>query len=224
MKLINTGTYLLLIDLDRKVSQDDYIIRLSNNEIDTANDEWDEDIHEDWKFICAYYPLKEAKELDLPVLPNPFEKFNLENWLKQNFPYDSEEFGTQELSNVLRERRLCEIGFLKAKEIYRPKQLGKIHFAFSLEDMRKAFEIGLYNNVDDNSYKLREVFDNLIQSLSTQQLPKSFEPDYEYQLPDGTWHWLLNTRKNGADKHKLPIRLRTTNSEGREIIKGTYKY
>src|SRR5690606_31666740 len=121
--------------------------------------------------IIAYYPLsKEAKELDLPLLPNPFEE---EPLMKQ--------------ASELRELRgyhkdshysFCG-GFIEGYGAAQSKQ-------FSLEDVKKAIKMAKkgYNEFGENGF-LRHGFDfterEIIQSLSTQQLPKEFIiKDMEY--------------------------------------------
>lgn len=68
-KLINTGDYLLIVD-ESKINQDDYIYRLSNKELEKANDEWLDDTHDDWKKIIAHLPLNNSPILEgVDLLP-----------------------------------------------------------------------------------------------------------------------------------------------------------
>lgn len=79
-KLIQTDLYLLLID-QAEIKEGDLKICLNDNYISKylskQNIESDTKCS-DCKKIIAYYPLKEAKELDLPLLPNPFKEVDIE--------------------------------------------------------------------------------------------------------------------------------------------------
>lgn len=104
---------------------------------------------------------------------------------------------------------------------------------FSLEDMRKAIEM---------ARETREEFDlegnsegwigydeeEIIQSLSTQQLPKEFIPSVKCgrcYMPngdkEGCWSARECSRNNGDYKD---VFISTTNSEGKQELVGTYKY
>lgn len=72
-KLIQTEDYLLLIDEEAEIKQNE-LGWLGDNIIQPFRLRWQE---KDWKKLLAYYPLtKEAKPLDLPLLP----KFNKETF------------------------------------------------------------------------------------------------------------------------------------------------
>jgi hypothetical protein len=67
---IITAKYILVVD-DSAINQDDFICRLSNGEQDIANDEWDNDIHNDWKKIVAHLPIDNSPILDnIPLIDN----------------------------------------------------------------------------------------------------------------------------------------------------------
>jgi len=74
--IINTGDYLLIVD-ETEINQDDYIYRLSNKELEKANDEWLDDTHDDWKKIIAHLPLNNSPILEgvdlLPTFEDEFE-------------------------------------------------------------------------------------------------------------------------------------------------------
>jgi len=166
---------------------------------------------------CCYYPLtKEAKELDLPLLPNPFEE---EPLMKQ--------------ASKLRELRgyhkdnhysFCG-GFIEG---YKAAQSDK---RFSLEDVKKAiqmaktlvegkqeFEIENILGSSDGTYGISEKYteEEIIQALSTQQLPKVFIPEYTNTNSYGS-------ETNGYDSGNFILKT-ITNSEGKEELIGTYKY
>lgn len=48
-----------IVDANAPINQDDVIIRRSNGEISIANDEWDNDLHDDWIKIIS--PIDEDK-------------------------------------------------------------------------------------------------------------------------------------------------------------------
>lgn len=84
---------------------------------------------------------------------------------------------------------------------------------FSLEDMKKAIEFSynagrrLERKAVSPDFNFKIYREELIQSLSTQQLPKEFIPEYEAKTEFG------------------PFKLKTiTNSQGKEELVGTYKY
>jgi hypothetical protein len=63
LKLITTHKdYLLLVDTEAKIFQDDWITR--NSEVTQANDEWNGKTHKEWKKIIAHLP----KHKDTPLL------------------------------------------------------------------------------------------------------------------------------------------------------------
>lgn len=86
----------------------------------------------------------------------------------------------------------------------------EVKFNFSLEDMKKAIEMATHINPNntDRFYSKEEI----IQSLSTQQLPKEFIPEIEQYTQNyhkDIWYNRIKT---------------ITNSEGKEFLVGTYKY
>src|SRR5690606_16767197 len=73
MKLISSKEYLLLIDEVTGFKSGDWNYEIDNT-IQIYQFSYDIEKYPGNKII-AYYPLKkEAKELDLPLLPNPFER------------------------------------------------------------------------------------------------------------------------------------------------------
>lgn len=202
MKLQQTQDYLLLIDEEAEINTLDAVINLHNNELHFALEEC---LHKDnnCKKVIAYYPLtKEAKELDLPLLPRPVNNCNpfLNGKITKATCYtDSGTFYFEDL-----------------ERLFKSKQ-------FSLEDMYRV-AIAVANKVSRPEYgeiiNINEIVDTYIQSLSTQQLPKEFimkkEPIYEEKYVSemsaympyciGEKPWII------------------TNSEGKEELVGTYKY
>lgn len=74
MKLVQTTEYLLLIDEESEtVKYSDYVYRENFNTVARHINDNPKKLGQGCKETLAYYPLtKEAKELDLPLLPNPF--------------------------------------------------------------------------------------------------------------------------------------------------------
>lgn len=161
--------------------------------------------------VIAYYPLtKEAKELDLPLLPEfkieiDVDKLANDNYHIGHVPSNAADAYIQ--------------AFKKGYKTAQSKQ-------FSLEDVKKAFIAGLeFIAVDPNRYE--EDADNYIQSLSTQQLPKEFIPKYEANISDSPYTSNKYNRALKALKEssKIGCKFKTiTNSEGKEEIQGRYVY
>ena len=176
IKLIQTKDYLLLIDEEAEIKEGKTFITKDNI------------IHSNYGYnygdrvVIAYYPLtKEAKELNLPLLPNPFKE--------------------------------------------QPKQ-------FSLEDMKRAIEMAREMKDDEGVFDVHSIrgltevctYDweerysekEIIQSLSTRQLPKGFIPEYQ-RVRD--WD---SRDINGDYNSKLQLKT-IINSEGKQELVGTYK-
>lgn len=157
MKLIQTKDYLLLIDEEVKIKEGDTVYENISGVFAPYEKE---DVVENPIKIIAYYPLsKEAKELDLPLLPNPFEN-----------DVDIEDLAFQSSINHYGSKNMYyEKGFIEGYKTSPSKQ-------FSLEDMRKAIEMATWINPNnpDRFYSKEEI----IQALSTQRLPKEFIPKF----------------------------------------------
>lgn len=204
MKLVQTKDYLLLIDEEAEIKEGDKV-EFNCGYAYNPCIVYDNSINkEDCKLLIGYYPLtKEAKELDLPLLPNPFERlFNITEWAKEEHKFNHRSI--HELSFILG----CEVGYEKAQS----KE-------FNLEDIKKAIE---YGHVSEQPF-LKDRLDNFIQSLSTQQLPSEFIPEYEYKEA-------LEKVDELSDKigvtpiiSKLHKTLKTiTNSEGKQELVGKW--
>ena len=161
--------------------------------------------------VIAYYPLtKEAKELDLPLLPNHFEEVDVKALAEQhtlNF-----------LDNYKSSNKESFIEGYKAAQSS-TKQ-------FSLEDIEKAFISGaltdLFNtwNISKNDYA-KEKAEDYIQSLSTQRLPKEFIPE---MVDNGEEDW-IGDDVNGEPfwNEKLEPKI-IINSDNKPEYVGTYKW
>ena len=244
-KLIQTKDYLLLIDEEAEIKENDYLLlnnehpkgrirkcfHLTNNNALWNGKDWntlkgkhffiDPKESEGWGFvteleckkIIAYYPLtKEVKELDLPLLPNPFIEEIDENTYLKNIGHECFlQMKKLNPSGGIREfiRMAVEFGYKAAQS----KQ-------FSLDDMKKAFEVGTNYGIylRGGSYDHRDNIDweDYEKSLSTQQLPKEFIPEYE----------IVYSSKELADKGFIyeEVFKTITNSEGKQELVGTYKY
>ena len=176
MKLINNDIYLLLIDEEAEIMYNDlcydiygspgynnikYVIRC----LRSANDSyWNKHTSK----IIAYRKLNsEAKELDLPLLP-PFEReIDINEIAKQRAidrKWHPNSMETRRVGNEIIEA--VKYGY----EIAQSKQ-------FSLDDMKKAIEMAReyeFIRFGGGDIESKYTEEEIIQSLSTQQLPKEF--------------------------------------------------
>ena len=253
-KLIQTKDYLLLIDEEAEIKENDYLLlnnehpkgrirkcfHLTNNNALWNGKDWntlkgkhffiDPKESEGWGFvteleckkIIAYYPLtKEAKELDLPLLPNPFieeiEEIDENTYLKNIGHECFLQMKKLNPSGGIREfiRMAVEFGYKAAQS----KQ-------FSLEDMKKAIKMAREQSepyygggglvLSEPIYEDKHTEEEIIQSLFTQKLPKEFIPEYE----------IVYSSKELADKVFIyeEVFKTITNSEGKQELVGIYKY
>jgi len=153
---------------------------------------------------CCYYPLtKEAKELDLLLLSNPFKE------VIPNSEYEEGMFGYTDI-----EVRVAQNAFKEGYKAAQSKQ-------YSLEDIEQIlFD---YDNVDWSKREhkkptimMKEWLKEKIQSLSNQQLPKEFEPIMypKYTQYDGF-----------EEDDEIPVMtpMTYTNSEGKQELVGVWK-
>jgi len=161
-KLIKTDLYLLLIDEEAEINKIGTLIYENDTNLINITGV-DYEPQGLYSKIIAYYPLsEEAKELNLPLLPNPFEE---EPLMKQ--------------ASKLRELRgyhkdnhysFCG-GFIEGYRAAQSKQ-------FSLEDMKRAIEMAREMDCSNYDYygycEKTYTEEEIIQSLSTQRLPKEF--------------------------------------------------
>jgi hypothetical protein len=196
MKILNNGIYLLLIDektiinsgdiyLDKNnniqtcltrrdnilIGPNTTVIAVSEKGYDAFSTQYLEEefskLNNCFKII-AYYPLiKEAKKLDLPLLPNPFE----------------EEIDIEKLSNKLypvspQKRRVWIEGYKAAQSSNKQFSLEDIRgFSKWLDEEEIPYKDGSfikYFDGKDNRVSIEWLFNKYLQSLSTQQLPKEF--------------------------------------------------
>lgn len=228
-KLIQTKDYLLLIDEEAEIKPDDYIIHGAVEGVIEANDEWHYRGEKDdyWNKVIAYYPLtKEAKELDLPLLPNPFREVDVEELSEKanGYAYYGKPLGGKYLA--------FKEGFIEGYKAAQSKG------QYSLEDIISFAEYvgNYYADIHKPVIPTEELLNSFIQSLSTQQLPKEFVPEYEYYYhsskefyKDAKFEKCSKEQYESIRKEipTCPVKteLKTmTNSEGREELVGTYKY
>ena len=214
-KLIQTKDYLLLIDEEAEIKENTYRVHIHYKTLNEPHHrlEHGENTFDSWKLVIAYYPLNsEAKELDLPLLPNPFIEEIDENTYLKNIGHECFlQMKKLNPSGGIREfiRMAVEFGYKAAQS----KQ-------FSLDDMKKAFEVGTNYGIylRGGSYDHRDNIDweDYEKSLSTQQLPKEFIPEYE----------IVYSSKELADKGFIyeEVFKTITNSEGKQELVGIYKY
>lgn len=225
-KLIKTKDYLILIDEEVEIIHPSYYYykHFGEDVISHTDDVMKglntvENLNKDNFFskIIAYRKLNEnAKELDLPLLPNPFNPLN-----RRKFIYLVKNTKGGEKGNIIFEVIRFEC-LKEAEEWCKDKPHLEIEQQeivvsqskqFSLEDINKAiaFGFGIYRKEDRAPFNLE--INEFIQSLSTQQLPKEFIPDYEEIEVD-----------RFIPKMPINILKTITNSEGKEELIGIYKY
>lgn len=179
MKLVKNDMYLLLIDEGAEIKEGDYNCPSDFWDISLTSKE-DLEIVQDkrngYLKVIAYYPLtKEAQELDLPLLPNPFEEVITD--IAEKYAWNCKnEFTTKLKSNELVKASTRDfIAGYKAAQSH-SKQ-------FSLEDIKKAMDCvyswmipvsGCLHIEGVRPETLEELKERFIQSISTQQLPKEF--------------------------------------------------
>lgn len=177
-----------------KFSNDEFIVVQSNENNQVS-------IAEHWGEIIAYYPqTNQAKELDLPLLPNPFEsEYNANQIIEM-------------LLNVCKSSYPLFEDWIEYKEAmkYQTQSQSK---QFSLDDIKKAIQMArdLRTLFPSNDYKYDE--DEIIQSLSIQKRPKWFIPEI-----------IIINQDYRFDKGQREELKTITNSEGKLELVGTYKY
>lgn len=253
MKLITTKDYFLLIDEEAEKQFNNYVNNIDNSgisRITALKSAYIQLINvatgvegaigyyqqSEVEKIIGYYPLtKEAKELDLPLLPNPFEE-------KVDIIIQARNFNKQVKnphSNYDKEYQVWERAYIEGFD----DGLTQSDKQFSLDDMFSFAIFCCDKHVLDDSDKdnikwvsafskrphltNQQMFDNW-QSPSTQQLPKEFIP--EYNKCTGMCMIVAHDHK-GEDEESCFLtccrraELQTiTNSEGKEELVGTYKY
>src|SRR5690606_9167115 len=101
---------------------------------------------------------------------------------------------------------------------------------FSLEDMKKAIEMAReYEFVQYTNGETKDKYSEaeIIQSLSTQQLPKEFVPTIFYRTSSSGRTITLKEYSGFSEQMKLQCKLyfaSNNNSEGKEVLIVTYKY
>lgn len=194
-KLIKTDLYLLLADEEAEISKTGTLIYENDTNLINITGVDYEPQGLDSKII-AYYPLKEAEELDLPLLP-PFKEDEFSKYYQIVFDYVNS--GIRNFGAMM--------ALFKLKGIAQSKQ-------FSLEDVEKAIEMAReYEFVRFGGGETEDKYteEEIIKLLTTQKLPKFFIPEYEIN-------------KFSAYGHDTHILKTITNSEGKEELVGTYKY
>ena len=228
MKLVKTDLYLLLIDEQAEIKDDDYLFdeltsyyagihQHSGVEYKSGNKPniiqcksgTTSPISYSSKVI-AYYPLtKEAKELDLPLLP-PFGEVDVEKLALKTYHIDSME--TLDLPPFENTKNSVE-GFIEGYKAAQSKG------QYSLENIlkfRKVLEEGALTNMSCASAIVE--FDRFIQSLSTQQLPKEFIPTLK-----GCMAAMDTNICDNCDNSCKELKT-ITNLEGKKELVGKYLY
>jgi len=208
MKLQQTKDYLLLIDEEAEIKDGDICID-STGVIFKHENHFPISIGQ--RKITAYRPLtKEAKELDLPLLP-PFEELDFKNIVEDLPEHDALKSmdGTYSSFHYQSEAMIkgYELGYKAAQS----KQ-------FSLEEVINiVHQWDNHINIHEEDKGSVKEIEKFIQSLSTQRVPKEFIPEYD----------LMN---EGYDKpedypyQECKVLKTTINSSWKIELVGTYKY
>ncbi len=227
MKLVKTDLYLLLINEEAEIKEGVYYLTHLGNVYKETSRPFEEDEEVErftnrslYKPILAYYPLtKEAKKLDLPLLPNPFKKEVDESFIKEY---------VQELIDCksVRESERTWISAICHQAVSKATQSKG---QYSLEDINKAIEFAfnagrrLERKAVSPDFSFVIYREELIQSLSTRQLPKEFISEYEYKETLEKMDELSDKIGVTPKVTKLYKTLKTiTNSDGKQEIQGHY--
>lgn len=247
-KLVNTEDYILLIDEESETAEG-YGLNLKSLEVDKTRSCY-KALYKitNTKKVIAYYPLaKEAKELDLALLPNPFrktiKKSDRNRMVLENFVLDYTHQNIDEAKGNAKNMYNHIDTYIDEDHVDGVAGDSEITFGqFSLEDMINAFENGLnsykdsLNDCHSNSEPRREdLKKQFIESISIQQLPKEFVPDYTWEwfndINDAGWENISPSDMDAIIAHGLVPRpqfrkkLKTiTNSEGKQELAGTYQF
>ena len=167
LELVYTKEYVLLIDKRAEIKEGNIAIHDFGMgydlEIPCDKDNLNSNTR---KLVVAYHPLtKEAKELDLPLLPNPFKevvdveklactKYNVKDGIRD---YDERYYNTINIAKAE--------SFIEGYKASQSKQL---------ELLKRAIQLA------SDAENIEEVEREIIQSLSTQQLPKEFIISYKF--------------------------------------------
>ena len=228
-KLIQIKDYLLLIDEEAEIQKgdlmyDNHLVGLCNctkvvNKLPYSYTSSFLNVDK----VIAYYPLtKEAKELDLPLLPSFEVTKSIEHLAEEKADVECQIDSSLDYAGFYK-------GFIEGYKAAQSKQ-------FSLEDIKtvikwlnknysliedELFEpyIGKEDEVPDVFFHsvYEEALNRGIQSLSTQQLPKEFEPIMypKYTQYDGF-----------EEDDEIPVMtpMTSTNSEGKQELVGVWKF
>lgn len=226
-KLIQTKDYLLLVDEESiGIDLGEIGVHMKHPELKvetrTMGGYGSDKFYWSHKKIVAYYPLTtEAKELDLPLLPYPFNTSGKELAVKYilHTYYQGKPISNSENREFDKLKECFLAGYETAKSIY----------SYAIEDLEDAY----YQGRNDSSENVHH-FNEFIQSLPT-HLPREFVITYNYQYlrKDSCIHCdtpTLSDKQNfchncGKEMHEVignPTII--TNSEGKEVLVGMYKY
>lgn len=197
LELVYTKEYVLLIDKRAEIKEGNIAIHDFGMgydlEIPCDKDNLNSNTR---KLVVAYHPLtKEAKELDLPELP-PFE-VDIEKLA-------CEKYSIKEGLNDYDERYYNSHNVAKAEAFIEGYKAAQSKGQYSLEDMKKAIEMAREQSepyygggglvLSEPIYENKYTEEEIIQSLSTQQLPKEFIisdkfSTFEENIKYGEYKW-----------------------------------
>lgn len=175
MKLINTQGYLLFIDEKAEIKEDDYYVNTQNKPyVNISGATRFNGLYDKCYKILAYCPLtKDAKELDLPILPNPFKEVDVMKLAQSSWNENKEKKGHYSKKDINEQISMSGGYICGFEEGYKTAQAKG---QYSLEDMISFAEYvgNYYTDIHKPVIPTEELLNSFIQSLSTQQLPKEF--------------------------------------------------
>jgi hypothetical protein len=191
LKIIETADYVLTVS-DEEIINASYIYNSALNIVE-KNTEFNNGILQ--SRIIAYQPKGNAKELDLPLLPETVIEEDVEKLM-----YDA--------IQKARGNDFQTFYKLAAKNCYEVhKSATKV---YSEEDLRKAFMQGNHGGVTQSYLE----FEDYIQSLKQPKTPKWFVAEME-----------ITKSEVFRDNDNIPYAvLKTTTINGKEYLVGTYLY
>jgi hypothetical protein len=200
-KIIETPDYILAVS-DEEIKEDDWFWKPDMNMVFKA----EYTPYTGCKKIIAYQPKGNEHELDLPLLPEIVVEEDVEKLAEE---YASKKLKRKIIKYIPLEANVTEyVSFIKGY-----KAATKV---YSEEDLRKAFEAGMYFVGEDKGS-----YEKFIQSLKQPKTLKWFVAEIEN---------IMQFEKNpeyygtGRENYRLPDlqRLKTTTINGKIYLVGKY--
>lgn len=226
MKLLQTNTYLLLIDEEVEIRVNNLFYPMDGKGHITRRSSMYLNVDGCGKIIAYRKLNEEAKELEgLPLLP-PFEevvdvKYLALNHIEKTIGINPKDERWDEVAITFKNMFIA--GYKAAQQSNKQFSLGDVIRAYDEGTNSGALYESLcgehdsYEEMEEAEKYIKQERDEFIQSLSTQQLPKEFKPIMypKYTQYDGF-----------EEDDEIPVMtpMTFTNSEGKKELIGTYKY